>query len=298
VTPVPSSNPSISSHGFTGHRQHNLGLIYMNARYYMPEIGRFISPDTIVPNPQNPQSYNRYAYALNNPIKYTDPSGHCVTNDQEITGGDAYNCTVDEMAQLSWDTRKWWLEMFMRDTGVGWFYNILGILDYFAGDGQFSPLDGWASLSDAGVLIVIQDGWRQFNGEAAIENSPAAMQASGAWAEFFGLWQEYGNENPQVASQWGAAEQAGVDFGVAIAEPLKTTSDAATQIEIDTFVAFGNLYRSFISEQAALAVNVPIFNPQTQGSRGFVNVFSNYVVSPFASVLWGHYQASQNYHGH
>jgi RHS repeat-associated protein len=45
-------------------------------RYYDPEIGRFISPDTIVPDPYNPQCLNRYSYCLNNPLKYTDPSGH------------------------------------------------------------------------------------------------------------------------------------------------------------------------------------------------------------------------------
>jgi hypothetical protein len=42
-------------------------------------MGRFISPDTIVPNPANPQSFNRYSYCLNNPLKYTDPSGRIVT---------------------------------------------------------------------------------------------------------------------------------------------------------------------------------------------------------------------------
>ncbi|MCD4739002.1 MAG: RHS repeat-associated core domain-containing protein [Anaerolineae bacterium] len=47
-----------------------------NARYYNPTLGRFISADTIVPNPGDPQSLNRYAYTLNNPLKYTDPSGH------------------------------------------------------------------------------------------------------------------------------------------------------------------------------------------------------------------------------
>jgi hypothetical protein len=39
-------------------------------------IGRFISADTIVPNPANPQSLNRYSYCLNNPLKYIDPTGH------------------------------------------------------------------------------------------------------------------------------------------------------------------------------------------------------------------------------
>jgi RHS repeat-associated protein len=64
---------------FTGQRLDGTGLYYYGARYYDPTIGRFISPDTIVPNPANPQSFNRYSYCLNNPLKYTDPSGHVVT---------------------------------------------------------------------------------------------------------------------------------------------------------------------------------------------------------------------------
>ncbi len=46
------------------------------ARYYDATIGRFISADTIVPQPFNPQSLNRYSYCLNNPLKYIDPTGH------------------------------------------------------------------------------------------------------------------------------------------------------------------------------------------------------------------------------
>jgi RHS repeat-associated protein len=52
------------------------GLYNYNARLYDPFIGRFISPDTIVPEPFNPQSLNRYSYVLNNPLIYTDPSGN------------------------------------------------------------------------------------------------------------------------------------------------------------------------------------------------------------------------------
>ncbi len=39
-------------------------------------MSRFIAPDTIVPDPYNPQSLNRYTYCLNNPLTYIDPSGH------------------------------------------------------------------------------------------------------------------------------------------------------------------------------------------------------------------------------
>ena len=49
----------------------------MNARYYVPSLGRFASADTIVPDPANPQSFNRFSYVFNQPLIYTDPSGHC-----------------------------------------------------------------------------------------------------------------------------------------------------------------------------------------------------------------------------
>jgi len=51
------------------------GLYYYNARYYDPVLGRFIQPDDIIPNFADPQSYNRYSYCVNNPLRYTDPSG-------------------------------------------------------------------------------------------------------------------------------------------------------------------------------------------------------------------------------
>jgi hypothetical protein len=50
----------------------------MNARYYVGAIGRFASADTLVPDPTNPQQFNRYTYSLNNPVRYSDPTGHCV----------------------------------------------------------------------------------------------------------------------------------------------------------------------------------------------------------------------------
>jgi hypothetical protein len=42
---------------------------------YSPVLGRFLSPDMVVQDPANTQGYNRYTYCLNNPLKYTDPSG-------------------------------------------------------------------------------------------------------------------------------------------------------------------------------------------------------------------------------
>lgn len=52
------------------------GLYYYKSRYYNPKLARFIQPDTIVPSAKNLQAYNRYSYVTNNPLKFTDPSGH------------------------------------------------------------------------------------------------------------------------------------------------------------------------------------------------------------------------------
>jgi len=63
------------------------GFYHYNARYYDPQISRFISSDTIIPNPANPQTLNRYSYVGNNPVTYTDPSGHAYDLPGECPGG-------------------------------------------------------------------------------------------------------------------------------------------------------------------------------------------------------------------
>jgi len=62
---------------FTGQRNEaSIGLMHYGARFYSPRLGRFVSADSIVPNPLSPQDLNRYSYASNNPLRYRDPTGH------------------------------------------------------------------------------------------------------------------------------------------------------------------------------------------------------------------------------
>ena len=62
--------------GYTGHEMlSEFDIINMNGRLYDPVLGRFFSPDNYVQMPDNSQNFNRYSYCLNNPLKYTDPSG-------------------------------------------------------------------------------------------------------------------------------------------------------------------------------------------------------------------------------
>jgi len=73
------------------------GLMYYNARWYDPALGRFVQADTIVPQPGDVRGWDRYAYVENNPLRYTDPSGHfCV----EIGG--VTTCSKDD------DSRGYW----------------------------------------------------------------------------------------------------------------------------------------------------------------------------------------------
>ncbi len=70
------------THQYTGQAlDDSTGLYDYGARYYDPALGRFISADTLVPDPANPQALNRYTYVLNNPLIYIDPSGHSTWND-------------------------------------------------------------------------------------------------------------------------------------------------------------------------------------------------------------------------
>jgi hypothetical protein len=100
-------------------------LLFFKARFYSPVLGRFLSADTIVPDGKNPQQFNRYAYALNSPLKYIDPSGHMAKSDSDGAGScikhplcpysriqpillrDAPSAEVTYADPLQWDNPKW-----------------------------------------------------------------------------------------------------------------------------------------------------------------------------------------------
>lgn len=297
----PNSNQTASPTqlGYTGHKQNDdIGLIYMNARYYVPGIARFASADVIIPEPTVAQAFNRYSYVHNNPLNYIDPTGHCRYNDD----GEyefATDCTQEEFESLSWDDRIKWVEDFMEYTGVEWFYNIIGILAYFRDDVVWSN-SVWASVSDAAVLRVIQDGWRVANGASSIgvEND-----ATNAWKKFF-VGEANGEDDHILLRLWGEAEQAGVDYGIDLAEPY--ISSIMEEAYIDSFVAFGNVYRwmivgdvgyvnwddytnpiiapmQFALDKALSGLTSWALDPRNPSSAVFVYGFGRSVISPLGA---------------
>jgi RHS repeat-associated protein len=74
---TPVSSTAWMQRGYTGHEHlDDVGLIHMNGRIYDPGLGRMLSPDSVTQSPENGQNYNRYSYAFNNPLRFTDPSGN------------------------------------------------------------------------------------------------------------------------------------------------------------------------------------------------------------------------------
>lgn len=85
---TPSYLDDVTSEGYTGHKENaDIGLTYMNARYYVGLIGRFASADLLIPNPANPQTFNRYSYVYNAPLNLVDPSGHCGADKTSVAVG-------------------------------------------------------------------------------------------------------------------------------------------------------------------------------------------------------------------
>lgn len=110
--------------GYTGHyREQEIGLVYAGARWYDPELGRFMSSDPVRFFTGNPLSFNRYKYANNNPYLFIDPTGNV-----EIAASEqGYHVTLvtpnEKVQSLFYKVFKapapGWLKRFDRATGAG-----------------------------------------------------------------------------------------------------------------------------------------------------------------------------------
>ena len=77
-----SGSTASTDYLFTGQRGlAALGIYDYQARFYDPALGRFLQPDSIIPDPYNPMSWDRYAYVQNSPTNLNDPTGHSPCGD-------------------------------------------------------------------------------------------------------------------------------------------------------------------------------------------------------------------------
>ena len=143
-----SFSPSFTSR-FTGQQfDTETGLYYYQSRFYDPELGRFIQPDTIVPDPGSSQSLNRYSYVLNNPLKYIDPTGHAQQTTSFFGGSGTLGFgSGRDWLGAGWGTSGLLGAGFGRDwLGLGWQAGGFGAM---AGSSMGDPYALWDAVADS-----------------------------------------------------------------------------------------------------------------------------------------------------
>ena len=156
---APGSEPTLFlGRGFTSHEYLPwFGLINANARLYDPLLGRFLSPDPYVQDPDFSQNYNRYSYCLNNPLKYTDESGEVLLSALLVSMG------IGAIVNIAFNWGN------IDNFGEGLLVGLMG-----AGAGAVSIVSGGASF---GVQLLLSTGLGFAN--AATNNAVKQLGASG-----------------------------------------------------------------------------------------------------------------------
>jgi RHS repeat-associated protein len=99
---------------FTGQQEiATIGLYFYNSRFYDAALGRFISPDTVIPDMGNPLDFDRYGYVRNNPLKYSDPTGHIL---EGTCLSDGY--CGDLLPGPELDVVQYWKDQIMERFGI------------------------------------------------------------------------------------------------------------------------------------------------------------------------------------
>ena len=211
-----------------------------------PYLNRFVQPDTIIPYPLNPQSFNRYSYVLGHPIKYADPSGHGV--DCGIGTGCVKDYssakTLEDFEEMSWTERKRWVSEFASERGLeDWFGDMESAIDTMASDPIYKEEGGTAEVMDAAVLKAINDGWNM------VHNNGEATDGGAGWANFFINLEANANANvngPTINVLRLQAEQTGVDYAWSSdhVQDAYTNSNILEQAYFASLLDSANLYRS------------------------------------------------------
>jgi hypothetical protein len=267
-------------------------LLYYNARFYAPTLGRFISADTIIPNPANPQSYNRYSYGRNRPLNFNDPTGHreCDIATGDCSGGPGSFTPVPTPAPLIDFTGLDWTaeEKAVVNSGA---WQVAKML-YEAGGGQFSsPREaffavyggavtfekwysegslGWANKENH-VYVNIHKGSADITGPKA-----GPMWAAHELGHAFNYELAPNQTEPNYTHGQGLIDLAQQGVGVN-GVPISGATSRTSWL--------GDYTRDFRGYQSNTFPHIQ--NPAANASEDFADMFFNYAYNSFTSDVYG-----------
>ncbi|PPA86071.1 hypothetical protein C4A75_05575 [Brevibacillus laterosporus] len=172
------------------------GLIYLRARYYDPNDGRFITEDTYKGQVDNPLSLNRYSYVYNNPIRFDDPTGNIPTPSEAANMAEQiYNVNVKDVNNAS--VPGGWK---LIDIKFGTESMKMGVYSRVKADGTIEY-----SLVNKGTTPTSTSDWKN-NGQQLFGSSTDMLDSIAA-AKYF-VKKQSRNEITMIGHSKGGAEAA------------------------------------------------------------------------------------------
>ena len=199
---------SIGFHrGYTGHEMlPEFGLINMNGRLYDPRLGRFLSPDNYVQMPDLSQSFNRYSYCLNNPLKYNDPSGEWFGLDDLLIAGSnfVFGYVFNGISSGNWGWNS--VKKGLLSAATSWIaYNTAGL----SSPNGLITNSTWNSLTSTGVSNLVNTFMPPvtipINNHFGLSFSPAFGFAEGDLTSGLNLSLYYANGDVDIAFSYGVS---------------------------------------------------------------------------------------------
>lgn len=234
----------VNDRGFTGHEHLEFfDLINMNGRIYDAIIGRFTSPDPFIQEPSNLQSYNRFAYVMNNPLAFTDPSGYWGIKSFVRP----FKKAVKRVVSAAKNIAKGQISQGLKDLSQAAIYASRG-------------MSGWDGTNELGVKTFGQENWNTIVVTAATIAAATALGPGAGAVATFGQTLMAGAASGFVGGSLGTI-LAGGDVGSALKAGLKGAAIGAVSAgltygvgQMASSVSNGNAFAGYAVKTAGEGV--------------------------------------------
>ncbi len=220
------------------------------ARYYDATIGRFISPDIFVTDPTNPQSWNRYSYCLNNPLKYIDPSGHDPDGSSSNTPSTGIAITLFEGSAINLGGAS-----------------ALNCKAGYSDGNLMAGVSVFKAQSNTGVVDVTFEA-AGANGSVGIDGFRAEAYAAKGGLNFFGYFEVGGYAGAAIGCKNGK-----LSLGFLYADFNGTLKAVGWVCDKTTAIALGH-YQDYLNEHSVeWMIKNDMFYGKNKYSGGFTTMF-------------------------